>query len=70
MTKQFSPYYHAEELGAVRHNGGMNWSYTAFNTKEVAEQFEKDCNANGFRTRDLHDSGDGTWSVQYHHYED
>lgn len=66
----FSPYHHAVSMGAVSHNGGINWSYATFNTIQLAGMFEADCNVNGYRTRNLHETTDGKWSVQYHHYED
>lgn len=71
MTKPvaFSPYHHAVKLGATNHDSGINWSYADFPNKATAVQFEKDCNDNGYRTRNLHSKGD-CWIIQYHHYQD
>lgn len=73
-VKHFSPYDHARTLQGIAYNAGINWSYEAFPTKELAEQFAKDCWEEGYRTRNLHqikgDAMPGFWAIQYHHYQD
>lgn len=70
MDKTFSPYFDACEMGGFDHKSGINWSYVSFITKKLAQEFEQACNNNGYRTRNLHETEHGNFSIQYHHYQD
>ena len=70
----FSPYGAAVKLGSIGGTSGINWSYAAFETQSAMMEFEKQCNAHGYRTRnetrEIDGVTSGCWSVQYHHYQD
>lgn len=67
----FSPYETACRLGAIKHPvSGINWSYTVFQTAQQAKDFELACAAKGYRTRNLYETPEGNFAIQYHHYVD
>lgn len=71
----FDPYHTATKLGAIPNEGrgGINWSYAVFETQSAMMEFDKECNANGYRTRNETREGEGVlsgrWAIQYHHYQ-
>lgn len=66
----FSPYFFSEKLNGTDHKSGINWSYVSFATREDAETFAEVCHSSQYRTRNLHQTDNGKWAVQYHHYAD
>lgn len=65
----FSPYHASRSHGAYAHESGINWSYATFNSPAARDAFEKQCNSNGYRTRNAGGKGNA-WYVQYHHIAD
>jgi hypothetical protein len=52
---------------------GINWSYAQFKTAVQRDAFAKECNGNGYRTRNAgidHDATVFPFYVQYHHHAD
>lgn len=70
----FNPYTAIGRYNGLASTSGINWSYAEFTSKADCEAFDKACNDNGYRTRNLHETtqsvGPNTWSVQYHHYSE
>lgn len=70
----FSPYHALTKFNGLPSRAGINWSYAEFTSQADCKAFDKACNDNGYRTRNMHKTtnavGPDTWSVQYHHYND
>ena len=67
--KRFDPFWSLAEFGGEPDTSGINWSHAKFANADDRARYIAACDANGYRTRQVHDQA-GYHFVQYHHYQD